>query len=677
MGLPAVQSSGMAAAGVSASARTVRLQRLLEHGLVSRRAFRLFGTSGKKACWEKTRCVSTVSLRIGPTCKLCLRINISVNATELPKFRGFVVWGLELSENRFHSFQILKKKHVTIKDLWEVTYDCWVVTPGQYISVTLLTVPNHSFTLNKSIFIPNRDAKPDFQYNHIADEKRFEISVPTGPDVYVRLCHEAIVCEDLEGRNTTRMNSSQNASLSYEHLVPCLCIEAYYTDPDSRRNKECPFKEHPERYIKQLLEASVKNVSYHHPSRMMSVEFDSPCLFVPTVRICRKQNGRCITDEKAKVTEYDKVYYLKSVDLDHHLCFEFTSQNHTHIKCPQKKDRAWGVDMEIRLYDAQLTILSNVSASFAAVVCRPNQKTGDCDHQSVINEVSTKHPSGSKDLRVLIPRPRTGECIKFWRSDVSFSHEYLLCPSKYSHKHLGLLSLVTSLGIIALILTTYAIYRRIWKIFTAPLWRRTILLVYSPDSAEHKTLICAFADFLHNILGCEVILDQWDMNTVSQIGTLPWFYQKRELVSQQKGKVMIVWTRRSKKMYDQWRNRENNNIGCKDSTNLFGAAMSCLEKDFEVPQRHGIVEDYTMVCFEGLCRKKDIPKRLRKISRYRLFKDLYRLVSHLQDTTCLSPPCLLKAVAKYLMKKLTYSEKKKSLQHHIELCKQKLVEDVR
>ncbi|XP_075143697.1 interleukin-17 receptor E [Leptodactylus fuscus] len=619
--------------------------------------------------------VSTVSLREGPSCKPCIRIHISVNATALPKLRGFAVQGLDLSENTFRSFTIEKKRHSKIRDLWEVTYDCWTVTPGQNISVTLLTIPNYGLTLNTVYYLPNPDATPDFWYKHIAENKSFEISVPKGQNVNVRLCYKAILCKDLETSGKKLVNSTQNVSLSYENLLPCLCIEAFYTHRDSRRKKECPFEEQPDPYIEELLKVSVKEIRHH--SNTMVVKYASSCLLEPTVTFCRKQNGSCITENEAVVNNSAGDYYLHSVDRDHHLCFKFSLRNRTHIKCPRRRDRLWDVDLRLHLFTALLAISSDIPASFSAAVCRQNLQTGDCDRQSVIYNVSTHPEVGSKNLQLSLPRPGAGECIKVWRSDVHYSHHYLICSFDFSHKRLGLVALVTSLVVFTLIFTIFIICRRIWKIFTAPLWRRTILLVYSPDSAEYKTLICAFADFLHSILGCEVILDLWDMNAVSQIGMLPWFYQKRELVTQRKGKVMIVWSRRSRTMYEQWKNRQINTIGWKDSTNIFGAALSCLEKDFEVQQDHETLEHYTMVYFEGLCEKKDVPKCFRKISRYRLLKDLYRLVSHLQDTTCLSPPCLIKAVAKYLMNNLISSEKKRGLQDHIDLCRRTLGEDAR
>ncbi|XP_075039616.1 interleukin-17 receptor E [Mixophyes fleayi] len=617
--------------------------------------------------------LSTVFLREGALYKPCLRVDISVNATGLPKLRGFYVLGLGTSENSFHSFSILKNKTSRVGNLWHVRYDCWIITPG-HISVTLLTQPNYGVSISKQYYMPSKDAKPHFMFHHLAEEKKFEVSIPPGPDVYARLCYKKFICDDLNYSPKQLIGGSQNASLSYQHLLPCLCIEVFYTCRDSKRNISCPFQDHAEQYDAELLNVSVQEITFY--SNIMMVKFVSPCNVVPEVSFCIKENGSCITVPEAVIGGDETEYYLKNVDRDPHLCFKFASLNNTLIKCPDVKARNWNFDVKMQLFDAFVTISSNVPATFSAAICHRNQNRGNCSLQFVIYNVSMSHPGGSKEKHLSLPRPSIGSCIQVWRSDVRFAKKYLICSFDFSHKHLGLVALLTTLVVFMLILLLYLSYQRIWKIFTAPLWRRTILLVYSSDSAEYRTLICVFADLLQTILGCEVILDLWDMNTVSQIGVLPWFYQKRELVSQRKGKVMIVWSKRSKTMYEQWRNGKLNSIGWKDSNNLFGAAMSCLQKDFEVEQENEHLEQYTMVYFEGLCEKKDIPKSFRKISKYRLFKDLYRLVSKLQDTTCLSPPCLIKAVAKYLIKKLISSEKSQGLQHHIELCKTKLHEQV-
>lgn len=603
--------------------------------------------------------------------KPCVQIAVSINVSGLPRFRGFDIRLLEISNNRFHLIRILKKKTL-VGDLLQLQFHCLTVAPGQKISVSLLTNPDYGITIDKKVQIPHYDKAPQFHYQHFVEEKRFVVSIPDSQNAYARLCHKLNACEDLENSDKQLFNSSHSVSLSYDTVLPCLCIEVFYAQPNSRRKQECPFLEQPKPYLADLMRVSAKKITFK--ANTMMVHYDSPCqLFRLNVSLCRKQNGSCMTVDEAAIATYDMKYSISNIDRDPNLCFKFTLDNQTFVKCPNNSDRVWKVEVKFKLFDVLLKISSEVPASFNGAICYQNQSTGTCHIQSAVYNFSAMQ---SKTMQLSLPWPGRGRCIKVWRSDVRFAHERLICSFDYSHKHLGLIALVALLVVFALTLFCFLTFCRIWKIFTAPLLRRTILLVYSPDSSEYKTLICAFADFLQSILGCEVILDMWDMNTVSEIGMLPWFYQKRELVSQRKGKVMIMWTTRTKSMYQQWSNHELNSFAWKDPTNLFGAAMSCLSKDLGGEQESGKLKEYSIVYFEGLCERKDIPKNLKKISKYRLFKDLYRLVIKLQDTTCLSSTCLIKAVAKYLMKKLIRLKESKDLQNHVELCKQRLHEEV-
>ncbi|KAM9326795.1 interleukin-17 receptor E [Gastrophryne carolinensis] len=513
---------------------------------------------------------------------------------------------------------------------------------------------------------------PEFHFQHDEEKRSFNVSVSRTQDAYARLCYKNDICKDLEGSGKLLVKASESVSLPYEDLLPCLCIEVFYTYRNSRRKQKCPFKEHAERYAADLLRVSATAIKYHD-NTMMAL-FKNPCGEKPDIHLCRLHNGICSTIPGADIEERHGRYSIVGIDCNPDLCFKFTLLNHTYIKCPHRDDRVWNVTVEAGLRHVLLQTFSSVpSASFSAAICTWDQRNGSCTIKLPVYNFSATRQTKEKQLS--IPWPGLGRCIQVWRTDVHFASKHVICSWDYSHKRLGLVALVTLLVVFMVTLLLFLSCRRIWKIFTAPLWRRTILLVYSPDSAEYKNFICVFADFLQNILGCEVILDMWDMNTISQTGMIAWFYQKRELVSQRKGKVMIVWTARTKSMYQQWMNRNANNNTWKDPANLFGAAMSCLNRDLSTGQKHFKLKEYSIVYFEGLCEKKDIPKNLKRISKFRLFKDLYRLVSRLQDTTCLSPPCLIKAAAKYLIRKLMHSKKKQGLQDHIDICKQKLLEE--
>ncbi|KAM8930794.1 interleukin-17 receptor E [Pelodytes ibericus] len=614
------------------------------------------------------------------SCETCLRLRVSLNAPGYTKIRGLVVQILEANSN--YSMKITKKQKTNRWKLWMIQIDCCSVALGQTISASLFTLPRYILGINKTYFIRDPEAKPEFDFKHSSERGEIEVFVSQGPEANARLCYQNSFCNSLnrnENELEYKVAVSRNLTLKYDYLLPCLCLEVFYDGPNSLRNQICPFYEHDAAYNQDFWNISVLE-TYDHSSMLMG--FNKKCNLQPDVSVCRKRESGCISvpDAVVKMEEYvteeDCIleYKLDSADRDPHLCFKFNVSNKIYVKCPGVEDRIWDVTMEMQLFDTLLTVFLRAPSAYSAVICKPNNVTKQCDPESPVYAFMTENKSFGK-VTLSIPKPGMGSCVQVWRSDVHFSHKYLLCPD-FLNKHLGLLVLGTALLALTLVLFLLLMYKRIWKIFTAPLWQRTILLVYSPDSPEYKNLMCAFADFLQSILGCEVILDLWDMTTISQIGMLPWFYQKRELVSERKGNVILVWTKRSMCMYEQWKNRNLTSLGWKDPANLFGAAMSCLHKDLKVKDEEETLKNYTMVYFEGLCDKQDIPTELKKLSRFCLFKDFYQLVSNLQDTPCLPPHCLIKAVAKYFMRKLISSERSMGLKRPLELCRQKLHEGI-
>ncbi|XP_053325583.1 interleukin-17 receptor E [Spea bombifrons] len=626
--------------------------------------------------------LSTVeSCSLTASCEHCLRIDISLNATGLPQLNGFGIQILEVKYNAFHSFKITRKKtrKEFRKNLWKAQIDCCNVEVGQFIDVTLFTDPNYSLSINKRHFVPDPDGMPDFNHTHIPGNREIEVFLSPGPDAIASLMYkiESGECDFVSlNRNGVpkKIDASQKLILKYEVLLPCLCIEVYYNVTDAERNTACPFYRNSIAYTEEFWDISMIDISNH---TSMHMAFNKKCDLEPSVTLCEKKNDRCTTVPNATIqTNQSSLaciteYSIPSIDRDPHLCFKFNVSNVTHERCPEAKDRVWNVTVDVQSFRVLLTIFTRLPSSYSAVICKPNISTGRCYPESSVYDITVEQNTDGELRYLTVPKPNIGSCIQVWRSDVNFSYKHIFCPD-FSQKHLGLVFLGMSVAVFMLVLLVFLTIQRIWKKITAPLWRTTVLLVYSPDSAEYKTLICAFADFLQSILGCEVILDLWDMNTVSQIGMLPWFYQKRDLVSERKGNVLLIWTKKSRLMFDQWKSSTFGTLGWRDPNNLFGAAMSCLQKDLEVEDDKEVLKNYSVVYFEGLCEKRDIPVNLRKFSRYRLLKDLYRLVIKLQGTTCLPPPCLIKAAAKYLMRKLKSSEKSTGLQRHLDHCRQNL-----
>ncbi|KAM4651473.1 interleukin-17 receptor E [Discoglossus pictus] len=602
-------------------------------------------------------------------CEPCVRVKISLNSTEFPKVKRFYVEVLEESLNKYHLSEIVNIGKIVPSETWDAQYDL-KVTPGQNLIVTLtvLTSRRSGLKINRTHFVKDTDTKPEFVFTHFPKQQKIEVSLLGGGDATARLCYRgAIACMELGDDIIQDFNVSSNVTLKYEYFLPCLCIEVFYNGNDRPRNQICPFEGHPDAYDKDFWHT--EDIPSYYDSQM-KMQFNAPCQPMPKAFLCEKHQNTCLTISDAVVQQDISEYFIDSVDKDPNLCFKFMVKNRSQVKCPTTRDRDWSVSMSTQLFQTSVHIESHIPASFSAVICRQNSTTGRCEPQTP-EYSATRLMSGLKDVQILLPIPCKGCCVQVWRSDVRFAYKYHLCP-EYYHRHLGLMFLASCVTVFALVVVLFLICRRIKTICSDPLWRRTVLLVYSPDSVEYKNLICAFANFLQKNLGCEVILDLWDMNSISKIGILPWFYQKREMVTQQKGKVLVVWSKKSASMYERWRTGAYSNLARKDPVNLFGAAMSCLQRDLVV-EKKGNLEDYSLVFFEGLCDRHEIPANFRNIPRYCLFRDLYRLAIKLQGTAHPSPPCMIKAGAKYLLRRMISSEKSKVLQHDVEMYRQKLL----
>uniref|UniRef100_A0A8D2LIX1 SEFIR domain-containing protein n=1 Tax=Varanus komodoensis TaxID=61221 RepID=A0A8D2LIX1_VARKO len=152
---------------------------------------------------------------------------------------------------------------------------------------------------------------------------------------------------------------------------------------------------------------------------------------------------------------------------------------------------------------------------------------------------------------------------------------------------------------------------------------RPILLIYSPDSEEHKQLVCAFAALLHSALGCPVLLDLWELGHVGRLGILPWMYAQREHVGREHGQVLLLWSAGSAHAYGLWQGKASRDGGkAPESHDLFGAAMACLQGELQCASGTVQQSDWVIAYFSKLCGRRDIPHALRFLPRYRLPQEL-------------------------------------------------------
>ncbi|XP_078065967.1 interleukin-17 receptor E-like [Mustelus asterias] len=602
--------------------------------------------------------MSTVLLCPPPKCIPCVQVNVKINNPVPVRIEGVQIHFFEYKSNRNDGIQVQWRNYTQPLNVANFIYECFESEAGSRVEVMVKTIPDYGQRLTEGYTVEDYGIGPEVNYSVLPQKKRIIITVPPGHVVKAMLCYErGLVCRELKDHSVQLINTT--SSLPYEYLLPCLCIQVFYPGLDSHRTKICPFTNSPEAFGPGLWRSS--NFSdLAHRDNNMAVRFSGKCYIKPRAVLCWKSNQSCEELEESAIGFLKSGYVFKSVDIHSQMCYKFKYKNSSHIECRNRADTDWNVTLAMESNKFLLTFASHIPASFSAVLCKLVGE--ECQNTSQIHSITQKKLSTQK-LLMILPVESQEFCVRVWRSDVTFSGKQLLCPN-YSRHWIGLGLLGTVAALAVMMMFIYIVWKITTKIVSAPLWKRTVLVMYSPDSEEHKTLICAFADILKTELHCNVILDLWDSGRVAEIGIISWLYSKRELVEREGGKILIIWSKRSQKMYNQWSALDRGSqLEFSDLHDLFNTSMACVFNDF---LRNRRIKDYSIIYFDGLCSKENIPEIFTKISKYRMLKDFPSLVHTLLSAPGL--PCSLKLSTKFLARKIRQSEKMQMLRDRIEQC---------
>ncbi|XP_045349676.1 interleukin-17 receptor E isoform X5 [Leopardus geoffroyi] len=392
--------------------------------------------------------------------------------------------------------------------------------------------------------------------------------------------------------------------LPYEFFLPCLCIEASYLQEDTVRCKKCPFQTWPEAYGSDFWK-SVHFTDYSQHSQMV-MALTLRCPLKLEASLCQRQGWHTLCEDLPNATAQESQgwYVLEGVDLHPQLCFKFSFGNSSHVECPRGTAPSWNVSMDTQAQQLVLHFSSRMHATFSAAWSHPG--LGQDSLVPPVYSISQTQGSSPVTLDLIIPFLKPGSCVLVWRSDVQFSWKHLLCPD-VSHRHLGLLILallaLTTLSGIVLVLT-----RR--RPLSGPSHARPVLLLHAAESEAQLRLVGALAELLRAALGggCDVIVDLWEATRVARVGPLPWLWAARARVAQEQGTVLLLWSSADPSL-----------AGGPDS----GAAP--LRALLRAAPRPLLLLAY----FSRLCAKGDIPPPLRALPRYRLLRDLPRLLQAL------------------------------------------------
>ncbi|XP_035294025.1 interleukin-17 receptor E isoform X1 [Cricetulus griseus] len=476
---------------------------------------------------------------------------------------------------------------------------------------------------------------PEFSFDLLPEAQAIRVTIPPGPEASVRLCYQwALECEDMSSPFDTQkiVSGGHTVDLPYEFLLPCMCIEASYLQEDTVRCKKCPFQSWPEAYGSDFWK-SVHFTDYSQNNQMvMAVTLRCPLKLEAS--LCQKQDPLlpCETLPNATAQESEGWYVLENVDLHPHLCFKFSFENSSHVECPHQSGSlpSWSVSMGTQGQRLTLHFSSTTYASFSAAWSNPG--SGLDALMPPVYSISQTQGSVPVTFDLIIPFLNPGSCILVWRSDVQFASKHLLCPD-VSHRHLGLLilallGLTTLLGVVLVLLCR--------RLLPGPGQARPILLLHAADSEAQRRLVGALAELLRTALGGgrDVIVDLWEGTHVARIGPLPWFWASRERVVREQGTVLLLWNCAGPSP-----------AGSGDPHPASIRTLLCA-----APRR------LLLAYFSRLCAKGDIPQPLRALPRYRLLRDLPRLLRALD------------ARPATLATSWSHTGAKQCLQRRLELC---------
>ncbi|XP_054585419.1 interleukin-17 receptor E isoform X4 [Eptesicus fuscus] len=450
-----------------------------------------------------------------------------------------------------------------------------------------------------------RHKGPEFSFDLLPEARAIRVSIPSGPEVSVRLCHQwALECEELSSPFDVQKTVSKGhtVDLPYEFLLPCLCIEASYLQEDTVRRKKCPFQSWPEAYGSDFWK-SVNFTDYSQHSQMVM----APTLRCPVkleASLCQRQGGNALCEDLPNATarESEGWYVLEKVDLHPQFCFKFSCGNSSHIECPHRTAApSWNVSMGTQAQQLILHFSTRMHATFSAAWSHPDM--GQDSLLPPVYSISQTQGSSPVTLELIIPFLRPGACVLVWRSDVQFAWKHLLCPD-VSNRHLGLLilallALTTLLGVVLVLILR--------RPLSGPGQPHPVLLLHVADSEAQRRLVGALAELLRATLGGgrDVIVDLWEGTRVARVGPLPWLWAARAQVVRERGTVLLLWS------------SAGSSPACGPDTRT--APLRALLRAAPRPL-------LLLAYFSRLCAKGDIPPPLRALPRYRLLRDLPRLL---------------------------------------------------
>ncbi|KAM8830821.1 interleukin-17 receptor E [Synchiropus picturatus] len=448
--------------------------------------------------------------------------------------------------------------------------------------------------------------------------KSILVTVETEREVKIRWCYQHGICAG--GRSLT-LNPAKatSALLNLPHVLPCICVQVYYTNADAKRNSMCPFVNRPDAARDVLHSSDVapfdSSLRWRALCPTNTLQISASLCWMHEAQLCTLVSNSTLKGTKiGSVITYD----TSSVDKHPQMCLQLSLHQSRRNFCNfTADDSTWEASAEPSQRSVSVHLRSPASAAFSAQLCV--LRSGRCAPRGAVVTVRLE---GKDTLVVPLHAVADKPCVQVWRSDPALQGRRVLCPdyspSKRSLFVVAALFAFTMLVLLVTCCRSSAGCTADWFHIQKP-----VLLVCSSDQPPQVSAVCALASVLKGELGATVHMTLWSENSsspsgsragVADLGPLPWLYGQWDAVQEADGSILIIWSPEAKQAYQKWKEVEKDKCGGEDEASdtavirpVFTAALSCLKGALQESKSQRV----SIVYFEGLGHRRDIPKPFR------------------------------------------------------------------
>ncbi|KAF4070640.1 hypothetical protein AMELA_G00287670 [Ameiurus melas] len=558
--------------------------------------------------------------------------NFSTLVIQIGHHGNNTIWRKQLFDDHSRKIRICSciNKHLDVprEHVWELQCNCFMAQLGNTFHVAVYdfnrTLITHSYTVQ----CPPEDLVPVYNVTLDIFAKRFIVDTETGQKVNVRLCYQNhAVCNGFMSHEIdTDLNHT--VTLNFPYLVPCLCVQMYYTVGDAKRHTTCPLKDKILPGGGDVLSSS--SLKLYGRSNLKWKHLCPLAQFKPAVSLCwqhTRNHSQCISVQNSTLHMTDLKYNVSDVDKHAHMCLKFFLNGSHQVFCPFSSGdlSEWDVTVVPGSRCLYVQLSSSIPASFAAQLCV--EEKGECVMKENVHTVQMEE--GARDVVLTVPLQffTSRLCVQVWRSEPALRGRRIICLD-YTHRRWGLI-VAASLALLVAITTvgilTYNLIKRQTSVWRSA-QRKPILLVCSSDDTSHVSAVCALAYGLQEELRLDVRLAQWaqcgTQTSLAQLGPAPWLYGQCQQVHSVGGMVLIAWSPKAQQTFLKWRESEGGGKADKEQKDkvlleewsdkqgqrwaesessitapVFNASLISMWAGLQ-SERHG--QGFGLVCFRGL-----------------------------------------------------------------------------